>query len=194
MGFHQDCVLPGLGDDKSKELLSRILYVFIQQSSDVSKNVCFMLWCFPLSNHLEIYLQNGSVFCIWSRASHLSAVRVLGVGLLTGETSGVISSGTVELSAVGSSLVWLLVFKVGPSAQITVSMLNVVTVAGSHFTNLERQSAALFLAPGIHSNVMLLVANSSPHLLTLLFAFFPFKNFARGLWSFLTMISAPWRQ
>ena len=43
MGFHQDCVFLGLGDDKSKELLSRICYVFIQQSSDMSKNVCFTL-------------------------------------------------------------------------------------------------------------------------------------------------------
>ena len=68
-----------------------------------------------------------------------------------------------------------------------------VGVAGSCSTNLERQSAALFLAPEIHSNVMLYVANYSPHQLTLLLAFFPFKNFARGLWSFLTMMSAPWR-
>ena len=31
------------------------------------------------------------------------------------------------------------------------------------------------------------------HLFTLLFAFFPFKNLARGLWSFLTVMLAPWR-
>ena len=60
---------------------------------------------FPLNNHLDMCLQNGSVFCIWIRASNLSAVRDLGVGLVTGETSGVISSGTVELLAVGSCLV-----------------------------------------------------------------------------------------
>ena len=59
---------------------------------------------FPLNNHLDMHLQNGSVFCIWSRASSLSAVRVLGVGLVTGEMSGVISCGTVELLAVGSCL------------------------------------------------------------------------------------------
>ena len=40
------------------------------------------------------------------------------------------------------------------------------------FTNLERQSAALFLAPEIHSKEMLYVASSRLHLLTLLLAFF----------------------
>ena len=60
-------------------------------------------------------------------------------------------------------------------------------------TSLERQSAALFLAPDIHSKVMLYVANSRLHLFTLLCAFFPFRNQAKGLWSFLTMMFAPWR-
>ena len=115
MSFHQDYVLPGLGDDKNKELLSRIHYVFIQQSSDMSKMSVSCCGAFPLNNHLDMHLLNGSVFCIWSRASSLSAVRVLGVGLVTGEMSGVISSGTVELLAVGSCLVWLLVLKAGPS-------------------------------------------------------------------------------
>ena len=59
------------------------------------------------------------------------------------------------------------------------------------FINLERQSAALFLAPEIHSKVMLYVASSKLHLLTLLLAFFPFRNHAKGLWYFLTVISVP---
>ena len=58
-------------------------------------------------------------------------------------------------------------------------------------TNLERQSAALFLAPEIHSKEMLYVASSRLHLLTLLLVFFPLRNRARGLWSFLMMMSAP---
>ena len=33
----------------------------------------------PLNKHLEIHLQNGSVLCILSNASNLSAVRGLGV-------------------------------------------------------------------------------------------------------------------
>ena len=70
---------------------------------------------FPLNNCLDMDLQNGLVFCIWSRASSLSAVRVLGVGLVTGEMSGVISGVTVELLTVGSCLVQLLVLKAGPS-------------------------------------------------------------------------------
>ena len=40
------------------------------------------------------------------------------------------------------------------------------------FTNCERQSAALFLAPEIHSKVIMYVASSRLHLLTLLLAFF----------------------
>ena len=48
-------------------------------------------------------------------------------------------------------------------------------------TNCERQSAALFLAPEIHSKVILYVASSRLHLLTLLFAFFPFRYCVSGL-------------
>ena len=55
----------------------------------------------------------------------------------------------------------------------------------------DRQSAALSLAPDIHSNVILYVASSSPHLFTLLLAFFPLRNFAIGLLSLLTVMSAP---
>ena len=58
-------------------------------------------------------------------------------------------------------------------------------------TNLERQSATLFLTPKIHSNVMLYVVSSRLHLFTLLLVFLPLRNHARGLWSFQTMISAP---
>ena len=58
-------------------------------------------------------------------------------------------------------------------------------------TSLERQSAALFLAPEIHSNVMLYVASSRLHLFTLLLVFLPLRNHAKGLWSFWTMMSAP---
>ena len=58
-------------------------------------------------------------------------------------------------------------------------------------TRCERQSAALLQAPDIHSKVTLYVASSNPHLLTLLFAFFPLRSLASGLWSLHTIISAP---
>ena len=49
------------------------------------------LGAFPLDKHLEIHLQKGSVFCIWRRASNLSAVQDLdvesGVGMMSGITS-----------------------------------------------------------------------------------------------------------
>ena len=48
--------------------------------------------------------------------------------------------------------VWLLVWKAGPSFIEVVSMLIELPVGE---TNLERQSAALFLAPEIHSKVIL---------------------------------------
>ena len=48
-------------------------------------------------------------------------------------------------------------------------------------TNLERQSAALFLAPEIHLKEMLYVASSRLHLLTLLLMFLPLRNCAKGL-------------
>ena len=49
------------------------------------------------------------------------------------------------------------------------------------FTNHERQSAALFLAPEVHSKVILYVVSSRHHLLTLLLAFLPFRNCVSGL-------------
>ena len=64
---------------------------------------------------------------------------------------------------------------------VTVSMLTVVVVDVGSSTNHKRQSGALFLAPNIHLKVVLYVVSSRLHLLTLLFAFFPFKNFKRGL-------------
>ena len=48
-------------------------------------------------------------------------------------------------------------------------------------TSLERQSAALFLAPEIHLKVILYVASSKLHLFTLLLVFLPLRNHARGL-------------
>ena len=89
-------------------------------------------------------------------------------------------------------VVWLqlLVWKAGPSLEEAVSMLTDVLVGG---TNLETQSAALFLAPEIHSKEMLYVASSKLHLLTLLLVFFPLRKCARGLWSFLTMMSVSCR-
>ena len=80
--------------------------------------------------------------------------------------------------------------KAGLSAEEAVSMLTDVDVM-IDLANLERQSAALFLAPEIHSKVILYVASSRLHLLTLLLAFFPFRNHASSLWSFLTVMSAP---
>ena len=71
-----------------------------------------------------------------------------------------------------------------------VNMLTDVLVG---VTNLERQSAALFLAPEIYLKEMLYVASSELHLLNLLLVFFASRKCARGLWSFLTMMSAPCR-
>ena len=64
------------------------------------------------------------------------------------------SLGTAGGAEVGSEILWvqLLVWKAGPSFREAVSMLIDVPVGK---TNLERQSAALFLAPEIHLKVIL---------------------------------------
>ena len=74
-----------------------------------------------------------------------------GVGVLSGERSG---CGITRVVGVESDVlcVQLLVWKAGLSITEAVSMLMGVLVDE---TNLERQSAALFLAPEIHSKVML---------------------------------------
>ena len=48
-------------------------------------------------------------------------------------------------------------------------------------TSLERQSAALCLAPEIHSKVILYMVSSRLHLFTLLLVFLPLRNHTRGL-------------
>ena len=68
--------------------------------------------------------------------------------------------------------------KAGPSVEEAVSML---TDIERGLTSLERQLDALFLAPEIHSKVMLYVASSRLQGLTLLLAFLPFRNLVRGL-------------
>ena len=72
--------------------------------------------------------------------------------------------------------VQLLVWKAGLSVGEAVSTMTDVAIG---LTNLERQSAALYLAPEIHLKEMLYVASSRLHLLTLWLAFLPFRNCAK---------------
>ena len=141
----------------------------------------------PFRNLLEIHLQNGSALCICSKASKQSAVSGFGVVVGSWEIWGAASRCGAEVVLEEVYCVQLLVWKARPSVEEAVSMLTDVEMG---FTNHERQSAALFLAPEIHSKVMLYVASSRLHLLTLLLAFFLFRNWAKGLQSFLTMMSA----
>ena len=60
----------------------------------------------------------------------------------------------------------------GPSECVADSMLIVVGLFWGNSTRLDRQSAALLCTPDIHSKVMLYVASSNLHLLTLLFDLF----------------------
>ena len=141
---------------------------------------------------LEMHLQNRYILCICSSASILSAVRSFGVGFVSWKILGETSGCGVEVVSGQVVCVQLLVLKVGPAKWEAVSMWTDSNGdVGS--TNHERQSAALFLAPEIHSKVILYVASSRLHLLTLLFAFFQFRNHVSGLWSFLTVMSAPCR-
>ena len=80
-----------------------------------------------------------------------------------------------------------------PAPGVADSMLIIVGLFQGNSTRCDRQSATLLWASDIHLKVLLHMANSSPHLLTLLFVFFPLRNLASGLQSFLTVTSAPWR-
>ena len=82
-----------------------------------------------------------------------------------------------------------MVLKAGLSLFETDTMLIDADTIESSSTRHARWSAALFLAPDIHSNVILYVATSSLHLFTLLLAFCLFGYFTSGLWSFLTVMS-----
>ena len=65
----------------------------------------------------------------------------------------------------GVGLRWYVKRCAGLSVEEAVSMLTDVEM---DFTNLKKQSSALFLAPEIHLKEMLYVASSRLHLLTLL--------------------------
>ena len=129
------------------------------------KKLALCFGALPFDNHLEMHLQNGSIFCIWSRASCLSAFR--GVALISWVVSTVVMSsvtvflmGWVSEGSV-SMVVWhwcdvlLLVLNAGPSELVAVSIFIVALLLVGSLTNLERQSVALFHAPDFHSNVIL---------------------------------------
>ena len=62
--------------------------------------------------------------------------------------------------------------KAGQSLFVTdTTLIDADGIEGSP-TRHDRQLAALFLAPDIHSNVILYAASSSPHLFNLLLVFF----------------------
>ena len=109
----------------------------------------------PFDNHLEMHLQNGSIFCILSRASCLSAVR--GFVIIFCVVSTVVKSG-VTVSLMGwvfegsvSVVVWwwcdvlLLVLNTGPSKFVAVSILTVALLSFDSVTKQERQLAAFFM-------------------------------------------------
>ena len=56
------------------------------------------LGAFPLDNDLEIHLQKGFIFCIWRRASNMSAVKDFGVRSGVDMISIVIFGSVVEVS------------------------------------------------------------------------------------------------
>ena len=74
-----------------------------------------------------------------------------GVGSLSCEMCGCGINWGVGMES-GTLCVWLLVWKACPLGVEAVSMLMEVPVVG---INLDRQSAALFFAPDIHSKVIL---------------------------------------
>ena len=141
--------------------------------------------------YLTVTLKYGSVFCIYSSVSNISAFGVVfPVSVMTGAAASVCGVGSLDECCWA---VLLLVLNAGPSECVANSMLIVVSLFWGKSTRYDRHSAALLYALNIYSKEMWYVASSCPHLLTLLFAFFPFRNLASGLWSFLTIILDPWR-
>ena len=69
----------------------------------------------PFNSHLDIRLQNGSVLCICSNASNLSAVSDFGVAVVSREILGEILGCGVGVVLGEAFCVQLLVLKVGPS-------------------------------------------------------------------------------
>ena len=140
----------------------------------------------PLSSCFEMLLQKGSVSCISQRVSLQSS---MGDG-----DAFTLSVFDMVLTSVGGVVcVWvhvlLWVWVAGPSrVDVTNMLMEAMDVTGVSLTstNHERQSVALLWAPDIHSKVMLMVASSSDYLFNVLFAFLPFRNFCRGLWSLHT--------
>ena len=103
----------------------------------------------------------------------------------TASVCGVVSSGEL------CRAILLLVLNAGPSEWVADSMLIVAGLSLGYSTRCERQSAALLWAPDICSKVMLYVASSNPHVLTLLLAFFPLRNLTRVCGHYILLFSAP---
>ena len=135
-----------------------------------------------LSNLFMIHLQKGSVDCISFIEVFLglSSQSLFVVSLLT-VISGVLSSFKF-ISGGGYSLVSLSVGVFCISLLVAMALTMFISICFIPFgffwcfsgssTSRERQSAALFYAPEIHSNVMLYEASSNPHLLIFVFLFF----------------------
>ena len=84
--------------------------------------LCF--GAFPFDTHLEIHLQNASIFCICRSASNLSTVSDFGVVLGVSVTSGATTSVCGVVSS--DELCWvvlLLVLNAGLSKLVANSML-----------------------------------------------------------------------
>ena len=127
------------------------------------------------NNLFTMHLQKGSVDCISFIEVSLGLCGLLLLVVSLSEF-GSLDCGFSVSSLVGVFLVPLLV------VTALTMFIHVGFIPFRFFwcflessTSHERQSAALFLATEIHSNVMLKEVSSSPHLLIFVFSFFPFK-------------------
>ena len=102
----------------------------------------------PFDSHFEICLLKGSVFCICSSASNLSAEKDFGVVFPVSVTTGDVTSVCgVESLDECCRAVLLLVLNAGPLECVVGNMLIVVGVFLGNSTRCDRQSAALLHAP-----------------------------------------------
>ena len=100
----------------------------------------------PLDNHFEIHLQNGSILCIWSRASCLSAVKGFSViscvvsTVVMSDVAGFVMDGVFEslvsLVVWDCCDVWLQVLNAGLSELVAVGIMTVASVLFDNLTSL----------------------------------------------------------
>ena len=91
MCFYWYCILPSLWYDECHKFLFVSMTCLYSNPLTYVNKLASCICALSFDNHLEMCLPNGSIFCIWNRASCLLAVR--GFGVICWDISTVVKSG-----------------------------------------------------------------------------------------------------